>query len=138
MIWPLFKSFLFFFLVLLPLPFLVPAPDSAKAPFHSSSAVTIKKEVLKNFFKKKKFLQEMIYGLLIYSCWIQKAGRSRVTYHYGNESKIETFFVHITWLHLESPRGSDSTPFTEYGLPPQKTTIFQSLLLSSRFVSQTF
>lgn len=52
MIWPLFKSFLFFFLVLLPLPFLVPAPDSAKAPFHSSSAVTIKKQVLKNFFKK--------------------------------------------------------------------------------------
>ena len=45
MIWPLFKSFLFFFFVLLPLPFLAPAPVSANAPFQSSSAVTAMKQV---------------------------------------------------------------------------------------------
>lgn len=40
--WPLFRSFLIFFLVLFPRPFRAPAPLLARTPFHSSSAVTAK------------------------------------------------------------------------------------------------
>lgn len=62
MIWPLFKSFLFFFFVLLPLPFLAPAPVSANAPFQSSSAVTAMKQVC---CLKFCILKAMIYSLLL-------------------------------------------------------------------------
>lgn len=64
MIWPLFKSFLLFLLVLLPLPFLAPAPVSAKAPFHSSSAVTVMRE---DFFIYLIFKQWSMV-----SHWIEK------------------------------------------------------------------
>lgn len=56
----------------------------------------------------------MIYGLPL-----TREDR-RPLHHYSNKSKIKSFFAHITWLYLESPRGDNSTTF-KYGLPPQKT-----------------
>lgn len=113
MIWPLFKSFLLFFLVLLPLPFRAPAPVSARAPFHSSSAVTVMTQVFW-FFN----YQAMIYGPLL-----NRKGLKRAAHLYlcGDESKIKSFFVHIKHMVTSGQPRRWFYYFQSTGLPPLKT-----------------
>ena len=132
MIWPLFKSFLLFFLVLLPLPFLAPAPVSAKAPFHSSSAVTVRGQVLQHFLKQR--LRPSDLFLLSKKGWRQVGH----LHHCGNESEVKTAFAHSTWLPFEKPKIWYCSFYRIW--PPQhkrQQPTFTSRLLPYRCVSWT-
>lgn len=104
MICPLFKSFLFFFFVLLPLPFLAPAPVSAKAPFQSSSAVTAMRQVVvfSNF-------QAVISGLLLNKERPEDASSTCATV----AMKAVNHSLHMSRGHIWKTRGDNPT-FKEY------------------------